>query len=145
MADRVVAQLASHRQAPLDGTAICVLDGDTTDKQLAAWSKASRLDSPESCLRLPGDAAPEIWVLSVLLADPYLTALARAARLNTGRLGATLQQLRTTPDPHHIPRDFALEHALSEHAVVYMLTSSVADHPELQPIRDHVASCLGAS
>ena len=143
--DRVIAQLASHRQAPLDGTAICVLDGDTTDKQLAAWSNASHLNSPESCLRLPGDAAPETWVLSVLLTDPYLTAIAHAARLDASRLGTTLQQLRTTPDPHDIPHDFALQHALSEDTAIYMLTSSAADHPGLQPIRDHITSCLETS
>ena len=143
--DRVVAQLANHRQARLDGPAICVLDGDTTDKQLAAWSKASGLKSTESCLRLPGDSSPETWVLGALLADPYHDALARLARLEAGRLAATLEQLRSTPDPHDIPRDFARQHAIAEHSAVYMITSCVADHPGLQPIRDHVASCLNAA
>ena len=69
--DRVIAQLATHRQAPLDGPAICVLDGDTTDKQLADWSNASGLSSTESCLRLPGDSPPETWVLDALLTDPH--------------------------------------------------------------------------
>ena len=143
--DRVVAQLANHRQARLDGPAICVLDGDTTDKQLAAWSDACRLSSPESCLRLPGDAPPETWVLGALLAEPYCGALARLARLEPGRLAATLEQLRSTPDPHDIPRDFARQHAIPEHRAVYMITSCVANHPGLQPIRDHVALCLDAS
>ncbi len=143
--DRVVAQLANHRQARLDGPAICVLDGDTTDKQLAAWSDASRLSAPESCLRLPGDAPPETWVLGALLAEPYRDALARLARLEAGRLAATLEQLRSTPDPHDIPRDFARQHAIPEYRSVYMITSCVADHPGLQPIRDHVALCLDAS
>ena len=143
--DRVVAQLANHRQAPLDGPAICVLDGDTTDKQLAAWADATGLDSSELSLRLPGGAPPEAWVLGALLADPYRTALARSVRLDTSRLATTLEQLRSTADPHHIPRDFALTHALPEHRAVYMLTSCVADHPDLQPIRDRVASILDAS
>ena len=140
--DRVIAQLANHRQARLDGPAICVLDGDTTDRQLATWSNASGLSSTESCLRLPGDSPPETWVLGALLTDPYRDALARLARLEAGRLAATLEQLRSTPDPHDIPRDFAQQHVIAEDRAVYMITSCVADHPGLQPIRDHVASCL---
>ena len=143
--DRVVAQLANHRQARLDGPAICVLDGDTTDEQLAAWSNASGLRSTESCLRLPGDSPPETWVLGALLTDPYRDALARLARLEAGRLAATLEQLRSTPDPHDIARDFARQHAITEHLAVYMITSCVADHPGLQPIRDHVVSRLDAT
>ena len=142
---RVVAQLANHLQAPLDGPAICVLDGDISDKQLSAWSKSSQLDSRDSCLRLPGNAPPETWVLEALLAEPYRDALARSARLETGRIAATLEQLRSTPDPHDIPRDFALQHAIPEHRAVYIITSCVADHPGLQFIRDHVASYLDTS
>ena len=129
----------------LDGPAICVLDGDTTDKKLASWSNASGLSSTESCLRLPGDLPPETWVLGELLTDPYRDALARLARLEAGRLAAILEQLRSTPDPHDIPRNFARRHAIAEHRAVYMITSCVADHPGLQPIRDHVASCLNAA
>ena len=142
--DRVVAQLANHHRARLDGPAICVLDGDTTDNQLAAWSNAQGLSSTESCLRLPGDSPPETWVLGALLNDPYRHALARLARLQSGRLAATLEQLRSTPDPHDIPRDFARQHAIDERWAVYMITSCVADHPRLQPIRDHVAQCFNA-
>lgn len=143
--DRVVAQLANHRQAPLDGPAICVLDGDTTDKQLTNWTDASHLDSLEWCLRLPGETAPETWVLTALLTEPYRTALAQSASLEPGPVAATLDQLRSTPDPHDIPRDFALKHAVPEHTAVYMLTSCLASHPGLQRIRDLVASCLDPS
>lgn len=143
--DRVVAQLANHRKARLDGPAICVLDGDTTEKQLADWSKASGLSSTESCLRLPGDSPPETWVLGALLTDPYRDALARLARLEAGALAATLERLHSTPDPHDIPRDFARQHAIDEKWADYMITSCVADHPDLQPIRDHVASPLNAA
>ncbi|MCY4514960.1 MAG: AAA family ATPase [Candidatus Tectomicrobia bacterium] len=143
--DRVVAQLANHRQAPLDGPAICVLDGDITDKQLSAWLETFHIDSPESCLRLPGNAPPEYWVLEALLTEPYRDALARSISFEEGRLAANLEQLRSTPDPHDIPRDFALQHAIPEHMAAYIVTSCVADHPDLQPIRDHVASCLDTS
>ena len=144
-ADRVVIQLATHRRARLDGAAICVLDGDITDGQVRGWSNAQDLDLIESCLRLPGDAPPETWVLDALLTDPYRDELARAARLEVGRLAATLERLRSTSDHHDIPRDFARQHAIDEPLAVYMITSSVADHPELQPIRDHVASCLNGA
>ena len=130
---------------PGSGPAICVLDGDTADKQLAAWSNASGLSSTASCLRLPGDLPPGTWVLGALLTDPYRDALARLASLEAGRLAATLEQLRSTLDPHDIPRDFARQHAIAEHWAVYMITSCVADHPGLQPIRDYVASCLNAA
>lgn len=144
--DRVVAQLANHLGAPLDGPAICVLDGDTTEKQLAAWTNASRLQSPELCLRLPGDGeAPERWVLSSLFVEPYRGALARQARLDSGRLAASLEALISTPNPHDIPRDFAMQHAIAEHTINHVLTSCVADHPALQTIRDCVASHLEAS
>ena len=143
--DRVVAQLANHRQAKLGGPAICVLDGDTTDKQLTAWTRASRLSSSGTCLRLPGDAAPESWVLATLLVEPYRSTLARSTRFEASRIATTLEQLRSTPDPHDIPRDFALQHALPEQRAVYMLTSCAAAHPDMQPLRDYVASCLDAS
>ena len=143
--DRIVMQLANHRQARLDGPAICVLDGDTTDGQLRAWSNTAGLSYTDSCLRLPGDSPPETWVLGALLADPYRDVLARLARLEAGPLAATLERLRSTRDHHDIPRDFARHHAIDEDNAVYMLTSCVADHPDLQPIRDHVASVLDAS
>ncbi len=143
--DRVVMQLANHRRARLDGPAICVLDGDTTDKQLSDWSTAQDLDSTESCLRLPGDSPPETWVLGALLVDSHRDALAHLASLDAGRLAATLERLRSTPNHHDIPRDFARQHAIDEQLAVYMITSSVADHPDLQPIRDHVASLLNAA
>ena len=144
--DRVVAQLASHLDAPLDGPALCVLDGDTTDKQLADWANAASIPSFELCLRLPGDsAAPERWVLDSLLADPYRGALARQARLDTGRLAASLESLRSVPNAHDIPREFATQHGIAEHTINYILASCVADHPALQPIRDHVALRLEAS
>ena len=139
---QVVAQLGNHHRAPLDGPAICVLDGDVTDGDLRAWSNTAGLSSTDSCLRLPGDSPPETWVLDVLLTDPYRDELARSARLEAGPLAATLEQLRTTRHHHDIPRDFALRHAIDEDNAAYMLTSCVADHPDLQPIRDHVASVL---
>ncbi|MDE2652836.1 MAG: hypothetical protein OXI71_03380 [Gemmatimonadota bacterium] len=139
---QVVAQLGNHRRAPLDGPAICVLDGDVTDGDLRAWSNTAGLSSTASCLQLPGDSPPETWVLDVLLTDPYRDELARSARLEAGPLAATLEQLRTTRDHHDIPRDFALRHAIDEDNASHMLTSCVADHPDLQPIRDHVASVL---
>ena len=80
-------------------------------------------------------------VLGALLTDPCRGALARLARLDAGRLAATLEQLRSTPDPH----DFARQHAISEHWAVYMFTPCVADHSGLQPIRGHMASCLNAA
>lgn len=143
--DRVVMQLANHGRARLDGPAICVLDGDTTGKQLSDWSNAQDLDSTDSCLRLPGGAPPETWVLGALLVDSHRNALARLASLDAGRLAATLERLRSTPDHHDIPRDFAQQHAIDEQLAVYMITSSVADHPDLQPIRDHVASLLNGA
>ncbi len=143
--DRVVMQLANHDRARLDGPAICVLDGDTTENQLAAWANAQDLDSTDSCLRLPGDSPPETWVLDALLTDPYREELARSARLEAGPLAATLERLRATPDHHDIPRDFALQHAIDKDNAVYMITSCVADHPDLQHIRDRVASLLNGA
>ena len=143
--NRVVMQLANHRRARLDGPAICVLDGDTTAKELSDWSNAQDLDSTESCLRLPGDSPPETWVLGALLVDSHRDALARLASLDAGRLATTLERLRSTSDHHDIPRDFAQQHAIDEQLAVYMITSAVADHPDLPPIRDHVESCLDAT
>ena len=143
--DRVVMQLANHRQVGLDGPAICVLDGDTSDGQLRAWSNTAGLNSTDACLRLPGDSPPETWVLGALLTDPYSDELARSARLEAGPLAATLERLRSTRDHHDIPRDFARQHAIEKDNAVYMITSCVADHPDLQPIRDHVASLLNGA
>ena len=83
--------------------------------------------------------------LGALLIDPYRGALARLARLETGPLAATLERLRSTPDHRGIPRDFARQHAIHEEWAPYMITSSVADHPDLQPIRDHVALLLNGA
>ena len=60
-------------------------------------------------------------------------------------VGCRLEQLRSTPDPCDIPRDFARQHAIVEHWAVYVITSCAADHPGLQPIQDHMASCLNAA
>ena len=139
----VVRQLAIHRRAGLDGPAICVLDGDVTQNQLEAWSNAQDLDSTDSCLLLPGESPPETWVLDALLVDDqYREELARSARLEAGPLAATLQRLRTTRDHHDIPRDFALRYGIDEELARYLITACVADHPDLQPIRDRVASVL---
>ena len=137
-------QLANHRQARLDGPAICVLDGDTTDRQLAGLvEQPQALDSTESCLRLPGDSSPETWVLGALLADPYRDALAGLTRLEAGRLAAALEQLGSTPrSTTTSPANSPERHAIDEDRAVYMITLCVADHPGLQPIRDHVASLL---
>ena len=141
---QVVAQLGNHRRAPLDGPAICVLDGDTPDGELRAWSNTAGLSSTDSCLRLPGDSPPETWVLDALLTGPYLDTLAGSARLESGPLAATLEQLRSTPDHHDILHDFAQQYAIDERGAVFMITSCVADHPDLEPIREHVASLLDA-
>ncbi|WP_310755802.1 AAA family ATPase [Candidatus Palauibacter soopunensis] len=142
----VVRQLRNHLRAGLDGPAICVLDGDVTQNQLEAWSNAQDLDSTDSCLRLPGESPPETWVLDALLTDDqYHEELARSARLEAGPLAATLQRLRSTSAHHDIPRDFALRYGIDEELAPYLITACVADHPDLQPIRDHVASYLNGA
>ena len=141
---QVVAQVANHCRIPLDGPAIGVLDGDVSNSDLTAWSNSSQLDSPKRCIRLPGPTTPEAWALSVLIDDPYRSALAHSSQLDPSALGTTLQQLRATPDPHDIPYEFARRYALPKHTAIHMFTSSVASHPDLQTIREQVKSHLEA-
>ncbi len=142
---RVVDQLANHHRIQAEGPAIGVLDGDVRDSELRAWSNTSNLESPELCLRLPGETAPETWVLDALGCDPYRAELVRSTGLEPGQLAATLQQLRAIRDPHIIPRNFGIKYAVKEDISSYLLISAVANHPDLQSIRDNVALYLDAS
>ena len=141
--DQVVAQLATHLSAPLDGPAMCVLDGDCSDKQLRKWVRSTQLASEELCLRLPGQSIPpERWALAAVIDEPYCFELAQRMRVDHSHLLATLDVLRSLPNAHDIPRQFAMRHALPEANVPYILASCLSDHPDLNAIRQGVASRL---
>ena len=140
--DKVVAQLATHLAAPLDGPAVCVVDGDFPDKQLRKWVQSSQLNPMNLCLRLPSQYAPERWALETVLTQPYSSRLARALSVDHSHLITSLEALQTLPNPHNIPREIARQHAIEEMNVPYILGSCLADHPDYQGIREAVASHL---
>ena len=142
-AERAVGQLGTHLRAGLDGPAICVLDGDCQDSDVGRWLRSADIDDSQLCLRLPlGGLPPERWIVEALREEPYLSDLARHARLDGLEVLAVLSEMDSLPDPHAIPRQFATRCSVPLDNVPYILASCAGTHPALQDIRESVASQL---
>lgn len=143
-ADRVVSQLGTHLAAPLDGPAIGIVDGDCSDSKCEQWMRRDNVPvENDLVLRLPGSGnPPEHWVLETLREQPYSSNLARQVQEDVAEVLATLVAMGSLSDIHDLPREFSLRHGLATEHGPYILSCSVADHPDLNRIRQVVASRL---
>ena len=139
-AERVVGQLGTHRNAGLDGPAICVLDGDCKDSEVRRWMRNAGINDSQLCLRLPHDGlTPERWMVDALGEEPYVSDLARLVRLDVVGVLAVLSEMASLPDSHAVPRQFATRCSVPLDSASYILASCAGTHPALQDIRDSVA------
>ena len=144
-AERVVGQLATHLSSGLDGPAICVLDGDCQDAAVRKWIRKASIEDPQLCLRLPLDGlSPEQWTVHALQEEPYVSDLARRVQLDAVDVLAVLSEMASLQDSHAVPRQFATRCSVPPQSGPYLLASCAGTHPDLQRIRDSVASQLEA-
>ena len=144
--ERVVDQLGTHLKAGLDGPAICVLDGDCEESRLRRLMRGAGIeDDAQLCLKLPGPLPPERWIVDALREEPYISDLARRVQYTSADINAVLSEMNSLQDPHEVPRQFATRCSVPLDSVSYILASCAGTHPELQNIRDSVATQLEGS
>lgn len=144
---RVVEQLAVHQRAGFEGLALCLLDGDSQQRDVRRWARSAELPEDDSrILCLPGDnIPPEKWVLEALQVDECLDQLMEATRLDRGELVSLLDELSNLRDPHDLPLEFGRRISMDEKNAVFALTTAAGLNPELDMIRSAVSACLDTS
>ena len=143
-AEEVVGQLGTHRRAGLAGPAMCVMDGDCTEAEVRKWMRNAGVNGgARGCLRLPGEGlCPEEWIVEALVEEPYVSDLARRVGVDVSEVLTVLSELAALPDPHAVPRQFAMRCSVPLENAGYVLASCAGTHQALQEIRDAVASHL---
>ena len=141
---RVVEQLAVHQRAGFEGLALCLLDGDSQQRDVRRWARSAELPEDDSrILCLPGDdIPPEKWVLKALQIEKCLDQLVEATRSDRGELVSQLDELSNLRDPHDLPLEFGRRISMDEENAVFALTTAAGLHPELDIIRSAVSACL---
>ena len=144
---RVVEQLAVHLRTGFEGLALCLLDGDSQQRDVRRWAQSANLPEDDSrILRLPGDGIPpEKWVLEALQFDDCLNQLAEALKLDRDELVNQLNELSNLHDPHDLPHEFGRRNSMDEVNAEFVLTTAAGLHPELDPIRNAVSTFLDSS
>ena len=143
---RVVEQMAVHRRAGFDGQALCLLDGDSRQRDVRRWARSAELPRDDwRILRLPGNGVPpEQWILEALRIDECLDHLVESTRSDRGEIVSWLADLPNLPDPHDLPREFGRRSGMDHEGAVFALTTAAGLHPDLDAVRDAVGGCLDA-
>ena len=142
---RVATQLGAHRRGNHPGPAICVFDGDCNDGEIERWRRREDLPDNEDLFhQLPGDdAPPEIWTLTVLQDEPFLTKFADRVGCDAAEALEEIRRALALPDHHDIPYELANSMSLTEDDMVSILTSVAASrNPEFDDLRNKIDGML---
>lgn len=138
----VIRQGVAHKRTGYEMRAICVLDGDcsSADIEKRVKSDSSSCDKlrPEFML-LPGELAPEKWVVEQLKIPAYRKRLANQFGCSIGQANEFIDALNAELDPHHVGHRLQQMTGMDLQDCMRRAIRSVAPvHPQLDELRDQI-------
>ena len=143
-ARQVAGQLGAHNRGKQAGPAMCVFDGDCSEGQIKKWFRSEELTEDASNYTvLPGERAPEVWVLEELANEPFLSVFAIRIELSTGDTKREIERLIALPDHHDVPFELGQRLQRSVDVAVSDLIFPLASkHPGLDNVRKSASGLL---
>ena len=143
-ARQVAAQLGAHYRGKRPGPAVCVFDGDCSEGDIKKWFRSEELAEDVSIYTvLPGNKAPELWVLEELSKAPYLANFSTRIELGIEETKREIERLMALPDHHNIPFELGQRLQRAEEVAVSDLVFPLASkHPGLDLIRERARAML---
>ena len=141
----VARQLEAHLRGPNEGPVMCVLDGDSGDRDMTRLRQVfDQFEQEARYARLPGgEMPPERWVVRELGVDPYLAQFASRMECSEAEAAEELERLRALQDHHEVPYVLGERWGYSRGEAIRLLVSGIARaHPELDGVRDMVGELV---
>lgn len=141
---QVAAQLGAHIRGGYPGPAKCIFDGDCLIRDIRNWLKKENLNDVDTrYLLLPGEKAPERWVLEELKDNKYISNFANRLELDIAETRSEIDRMLVLSDHHDVPYYLANILSKSTDAVTADLISPLASkHPALDEVRLEVSKML---